>query len=241
MARTPTRQLVEGRIHYLYDSHSELPWREIEAAVDKQFLDSERKEIYFCTMEYSEELCWHSGGARKADVTKLRNEMLKPMDAICRLAERFQPLGNSIIDPEDRKAMDALSQMHADGKINLGTEFHNVAASVSNLAVRLREMTTFEPDQTGQSPELFGLEKFVEQSLSGANSKPAKRSAALIENAASGVKEYSKWGIPIGPKSKIFRLFVNSVLKENFTEYQVREAFKNVRKRFRRNNSPGGR
>ena len=111
MARHPKRQLVEAQITYLYDSHHDMPWGKIEAAVGKQFSERERQDIYLCTNEYSEELSWHSGGATMAGVTSLRNQLLKSLEAICELAERFQPQGQTDIDPEDRKAMDALSQM----------------------------------------------------------------------------------------------------------------------------------
>lgn len=230
MARHPKRQLVEARVKYLYERYQDLPWSKIETAVDKQFSESERSQIYLCTNEYSEEFSCHTGAAKMADVTKLREEILKSLDPICELAERFQPLGIVEIDLEDRKAMDALSQMLSDGKLNLGVQFHSVAAAANNLAARLRAKTTFEPDVTSRSPELIALDSFVERALSFADEKPARREGTA-KNRGSGTKEYSKWGIPVGPKSIKFKSFVNAVLREQFTQDQIKTAFKHVREK----------
>jgi len=204
-------------------------WKEIEKAVATKFSKKSRKEIYECTRQYSHELSRLEAGAPPKDVDALRNNLLKHTKALCEIADKFRPMNGDEAQDEDRKVMDTLTYLHSYKDFFLREELHLIASHAHKLVVCLsREPRPLEV--TSRNSKLSALQAFIAEALLDAETKPARREPSKNKDEYKKHKEFKRWNVPIGPRVPKFQVFVNVVLKEEFSSDQVSNAFNAARK-----------
>jgi hypothetical protein len=148
-------------IEYLYHSFDQIHWAQIEERACKVFPASERKEIHYCTDRYSHEASWIDGAAPANELFLLRNESLRSCEALCALAERFQPAGGAPLGSDERKVMESLAILHNIDGDDLREAFHSAARAAQRLSAYLRNRDNFPSDRSPRHSETVGLVHFL--------------------------------------------------------------------------------
>ncbi|NKW71907.1 hypothetical protein HGD85_02840 [Rhodobacteraceae bacterium R_SAG10] len=232
MAKGENRYLATAEVVFIYDHHGELPWDKIEDEMKKTFSDEERLEIHKCTEECSWEYCWFEGGASVRETDQLRDSILEHATALCEIAERYRPFGGGDTKNRDDKVLSALTILYGESPFFLREELHKTAVAAQRLVAGLSVAPSDPPKTTPRVSKVVGLEAFIAEALNGAKGKPSRHKDKITQKPSV---EYQRWGIPIGPQSKVFRAFLNTILTnskkseyENWTEFsidQIRTAF----------------
>lgn len=241
MARTPESFTVSAVDDYLYERVDCMPWDTIEAAVRDAlgspsrmrplFSTSDRHEIFLCTGVYAETRAWASNSL---SVEAFRTGRAEIIDALRRVHEILVPYmqeWRSKAGTERARAFQALLMYHGSEEFSLANELDRVARAAEALTKQLEKENHPEdelnrPEVSRRQPEVVALEAFIQDVLNGADRRPARGATGYLEQPDA--YERVRWGIPIGPRAKAFRAFVNSVLGLDLSEDQVREGFRRM-------------
>ncbi|MFC0160567.1 hypothetical protein CDZ97_08755 [Mameliella alba] len=224
MARQKLVMPMSASVDFIWHSIGEMPWAKIEDAAGKCFSTDEREEIYRCVDYYCYEYHWIKQAPGKSDVDNLKAELIRHAEAICDLAREIQPLQRATDDASvQKRAFEALSILHAHEDFNLRSALHKAARSAQKLSWGLSFETELDKETYTHGPEIAGLMAFLARVLEFADATPARSKSTSGD--AGAAKEFSRWGIPVGPKCKTFPAFVSVVLGKTVTENQIRTAW----------------
>lgn len=87
MARNSEVYPAIASIEYLYNSVGEMPWSEIESAVQVEFSVEHRKEILGCVDAYCQGYSWVKEAVPVKEFDAFRESLSKQCEAMLELAE----------------------------------------------------------------------------------------------------------------------------------------------------------
>ena len=239
MAREPKRLLTENAVGHLYESEAEIPWDEVERAVwgedlsgTPRFSQEDRGEIFLCTEVYAGTLGEFSGGILEAELESARKEIVSVLE---NARDTLAKYSRRCTGAQEDKILNALHIVYGTKQLSIPNSLAQIGeharcvAEILNSPLQDDDIEFDQPESNRRKPELVALESFIEHVLFDAKKIPAPSNPGYQDTPA--LYMFERWDIHIGPRSRAFRSFTNSLLGTTFTTDRIRNAFRAVRNR----------
>lgn len=235
MARGKSKVPGVALLNWAISEPSEMPWERIEDTLGKSFDDSERREIFECALEYASVSALHEQGALQQRLEEIRVELLKHSSDLIEIINRGLPasdrsaLDRSRLDQEDLRAFDVLCNAYSADRW-LREDLNELRSSAERVRSALGSAPETSMDPSGLMPHTAGLSAFILEALKDANAKNARSSPNSWNVPA---REYTRWGVHIGPQSREFLAFSKAILGKEITQGQIERAFEKAKDQIR--------
>lgn len=195
-----------------YHSASDMPWEDIEAVAKRKFTSEERTEVFKCTIAYSAAHHRFKSPVTVEQFYEARTELSEVSQKLVDFAglyETIKPDGSLSTEAE---VAWTLNWLYPGVQDNLLHAAYHLKYALASLA-------------EDRPPELETTRSLGHKETLGAFLLAARRGADEGMAPSKEAKEYHRWGVRLGPKSKECLEFCNAVLGESFSKSQLRQAW----------------
>lgn len=219
---------ISGAAHRLFDNVNSLPWGDIEKRLEIRFDEQARKEIFHCYFAYHASLSVELDRVPLAEVKALQAEIITSVRTLLEITERFRGPNDSPIEGQnEREALFlALAFSSTAEEFDLTTSLKDIEPYCKELLRGLNE-DAVQLDEVRSSPEAYALASFFAEALKGSTKRRARSNPGANQQAL--YFEYSRWGVPLGPRSKKAAEFASAILGRTVSLGQVEHAFRDGR------------
>ncbi len=222
MARGKSGVIGTGAFRLPVESHSELPWKEIEAAVSVSLSEDDQREIFQAYVAYHANLSVEADRAPAAEVEALRETIVSSARSLIDVLEHFRGASGWPLTDEDEALFSGLAFTTTASGFDLTATLREVEPACREL-LRGLDDGTVDLTVTMTRPEVSALAGFFSKALECAAPSPARSSPGY--NTEPSALEYTRWGVPLGPKAALTPVFASAVLQRKVSKAQAEHAF----------------